>query len=228
MRPASRFVVLLAVLSLAAFAPVARSATPVQFEAAGLVSQISGNSGLGGGSVSDFFSTGYGFSLGISVGMGKHLSLGYRTGLFDDSKDIAPELAPPVWSSLPGYNRFQAANATNIHRKLTSIPHHAILGYHARLGQRFGFYDEFGLGLTSFTGKMEYYNGDRSQFRLSAYQLNFSMLLGGGVTWDYQNLATLVAGVNVLMVPTQDGDVWSSGDNPQYIQFSLGFRYPRR
>jgi hypothetical protein len=206
----------------------ARAALVSSYELTGIATRITGGSSLSEGhSTSDVYGTGVGFTVGVHLGFTRYLSLGYRTGLFRDEKDITPGAAPAVWSSLPDYNPFRAQFTTRIERRLSSIPHHLVLQNHGHFAKRFGFYDEVGAGLTRFTSKMHYFSPNGSQFILAAYQTNFSVLLGGGLTWDYRNVFTVMGGVSVLAVPTRDGQVWASGDNPQFVTATLGIRYPK-
>ena len=230
MRIAALLSSLVVVLPLWAASPApAQAATPVQFEVLGLGSQYSGGSTFAGGHpVSDLYSTVFGFAGGVSLGFTDHLSAGYRVGLTRDEKDIGPDLALQRWSLRPGYSARSARSTTRIHRKLTTVSHHVLLQYHARFAGRFGFYDEFGAGVSSFTEKVEYFDARGTQFILASYQDNLTLLFGGGLTWDIRNVASLVAGLDVMLVPTRNGQIWSEGDNAQLVGVTLGVRYPRR
>ncbi len=230
MRPLSLWTISLAVLlSGAAGAPRADAAIKYQFEANGIGSLLSGGSEfLAGHSVHDLFGNGVGFSLGVNAGFTDHLGAGLRTGLFRDIKEFSPSLAPARWASSAGYDPFAAARATSVKRKLTTIPTLAVLQYRARIARGFGFYDEFGLGAASFTEQVVYRQNGTTSFVLANRQKNLALLFGGGVTWDLGLVASLALSADVLMVPSKDGQVWSGGDNPQFVQIALGVRYPRR
>jgi hypothetical protein len=207
----------------------AGAATKYQFEANGIGSLLSGGSEfLGGHSVHDLFGKGYGFSLGVNAGFTDHLGAGIRTGLFRDTKDFSPSLAPARWASSANYSAFAAARATSVNRKLTTIPTLAVLQYRARIARGFGFFDEFGVGAASFTEKVAYERNGATSFVLANRQKNLVLQFGGGATYDLGPAASLALSASVLMVPSKDGAIWSGGDNPQFVQLALGIRYPRR
>ena len=200
-----------------------------QAEVFGLTTLLSGSSSLAEGHErTDLYSPGIGYSLGATMGLTDHLRVGVRTGMFRDQKDLPPALALSRWKALPGYSSFRASQATSIHRKLTAIPTHAVVQYRHRLPGKLTLYDEIGAGVASFTEKVSYEGAGGTRLRLSAYQKNLSLLVGGGVSWDYRNIGSIVAGVDVQMIPSRDGQVWNGGDNPQFVNFEFGLRYPRR
>jgi hypothetical protein len=210
----------LVVLALAA-ATNSASAAPIGFqvELQGVGSQLGNNSGINGDhAVSDLFAPQFGFTAGVTYGFTEHLVAGFRSGVFSERKDVS-EVARQAGGLPAGFS----AN-----HELQVIPTHALLQYRAKLGGKFGVYDEFGVGVSSFKQVVEVFRADQSLFRSASYQKNFSLLIGGGASWDYQTAFSVVASFDVLLVPTENGDVWGTGDNPQFMMFSLGIRYPRR
>lgn len=219
---------LLLLLALAAVSPgSARAALTTMFELNGVAAQVmSGDSLAGGHSTSDVFNTGFGFGLAAHIVLGNHLAVGFRTGYLRDTKDIAPTLAPDRWSNLPNYNSFRAATSTNIDRRLSTIPNHLVLNYRAHVATRVGYYAEAGVGVSSFTEKLRY-EGPFPMI-LAGYQKNLSFLGSAGLSWDYGNVFTVVGGASYLYVPSKKGQVFAKGDNPQFLQLTLGIRYPKR
>lgn len=230
--PAARgLLLLLGVIGAVAMArPALAAPARFQIEGLGTGSLLSGSASLADQrDRRDYYPMGIGFSLAATLGVTDHVVLGVRTGLFDQRKDdIAPSAALVRWRHLPNYSSSSAAQATAIDRKLTTIPTHAIVQYRGRLAGQFGFYDEIGVGVASFTDKLDYRKGGSTVMRLSAYQKNLSLLAGAGMTWDWKSLASVVGGVSVEMIPSLNGQVWDGGDNPQLVHLQLGVRYPRR
>jgi len=211
---------LLAALSLAV-APRPSGAAPIGFqvELQGVGSQLGGNTGIAGiHSVTDLYAPQFGFMVGATYGFTDHLVFGVRSGEFAEKQDVT-DIAREVGSlSAP-----LTANA-----ELQVIPTHALLQYRAKLARKFGVYDEFGVGVSSFKQNFEVFRSGQSLVRTAARQLNLSFLIGGGGSWDYQTAFSVIASFDVLVVPSANGEVWSEGHNPQFFMFALGIRYPRR
>lgn len=210
--------------------PALAAAPRFQIEGLGLASLLSGSASIADQhDRRDLYAPGIGFSIGAEYALTNHVWVGVRTGLVDQSKDgIDPAIALARWSNLPGYSSFRAARATRIDRKLTTIPTHGIVQWRGQLPGRIGYYDEVGVGVASYTDKIEYLGDSGSLMRLSGYQKNLSLLIGAGLSWNWKNIATLVGGADVEIVPSLNGEVWNSGDNPQLVHLELGVRYPRR
>lgn len=221
---------LLAACTLIFAAGPALAASPrFQLEGSGALALLSGSATLADGQDRrDFYPPAIGFAITAEYGFTEHIWIGVRSGLLDESKnDIDPSTALERWSRLPGYSRFRASQATRIERKLTTIPTHAILQWRGHLPGKIGYWDEVGIGVGSFSDKIEYFGASGSLMRLAGYQKNLSILLGAGLSWDLKPV-TVLGGVDIEMIPSQDGDVWIGGDDPQFAHIVLGLRYPRR
>ena len=226
----SRFVPLVFAFLTVVLPPAARAAdvTKFQVEAFGIGTLLSGSASLAENhDRTDIYSNGYGAVGGATLGIAPNLLIGFRTGLFREEKDLAPTLELVRWRRLPGYSSSGANGATSIHRQMTVIPTHAILQYRHRLTGRVHLNDEIGVGVARFTEKIDYERSGRTSLRLAGYQTNLSLLFGGALSWDLK-ATTLVAGVDVEMIPSRDGQVWGGGDDPQFVTLQLGIRYPRR
>ena len=209
--------------------PALAAAPRFQFEGSGSLGFLSGSASLADGhDRRDLYPPAIGFTFTAEFSVTEHLWLGVRSGLFDESKDdIAPAIALTRWSKLPGYSRFLASQATHVERKLSTIPTHGIIQWRGHLPGRIGYWDELGVGVASFTDKIEYFGPSGSLMRLSAYQKNLSLLLGAGLSWDLKRF-TVLGGVDIEMIPSKDGEVWNGGDDPQVAHVVLGLRYPHR
>ncbi len=227
-RPAVRGL-LAACIAIFAAGTALADAPRFQVDVSGLSSWLSGSPSLADDhDRRDLYAPGIGFAFTAEYGVTQHLWLGVRTGLVREKKDgIDPALALARWQELPGYSRFRAAEATKIDRDLTTIPTHAILQWRGKLPGRIGYWDEIGVGVGSFTDKIDYVGTNGQLLRLSAYQKNLSLLIGTGLSVDW-TAATFYAGADIEMVPTENGQIWNTGDNPQFAHVVLGFRYPRR
>jgi hypothetical protein len=214
---AASLVALLALLAATNLASAAPAGFQVEIQGTG--SQLGANTGIAQiNSVSDVFAPQFGFSLGATYGFTEHLVFGVRGGSFAERKDVT-EFAHEA-NLLPA-----GLTAT---QELQVIPLHGLLQYRARLGKKFGVYDELGVGVSSFKLRQEAFRDGQSLARFALYQKNLSFLIGGGASWDYQTAFSVLASFDVLMVPSANGDVWSTGDNPHFWMVSLGIRYPRR
>ena len=217
-------------LLIAALPTTARAAdvTKFQVEAFGIGTLLSGSASLAEDhDLKELHSDGLGFAGGATLGVAPNLLIGFRTGLFREEKDVAPALALARWRRLPGYSTSRASGATSIHRKMTVVPTHAILQYRHRLAGRVSLNDEIGVGVARFTEKIDNERSGNTTLRLAAYQTNLSFLVGSALSWDLKAV-TLVAGADIELVPSRDGQVWGGGDNPQFVTLQLGIRYPRR
>jgi len=191
----------------------------LQFEIQGTGSQMGGNTGIAGvHSVTDLFAPQFGFTVGATYGFTDHLVVGVRSGMFAEKKDLTG-FAREFGGLSPSFA---------LEQELQVVPTHALLQYRARLGKKFGVYDEFGAGVSSMKLVTEVFRSGQSLQRTPHRQDNLSFLIGGGASWDYQTAFSVLASFDVLMIPSANGDVLVQGDNPQFFMFSLGIRYPRR
>ena len=200
-----------------------------QVEGTGTGALLSGGDDIADGhDRRDLYAVGIGFAFTAQYAVTNHLWLGFRSGLLDESKDgIDPAIALERWRHLPGYSRFRAAQATKIDRKLTTIPTHGILQWRGHASKKIGYWSELGVGVASFTDKLDYIGPNGTLMRLSAYQKNISFLAGAGLSWDVKNV-TLLSGADVEQIPSRNGEVWKSGDDPRFVHILLGVRYPKR
>ena len=214
---ATAFVALLALIAATNLASAAPAGFQVEIQGTG--SQLGANTALTENhSISDLFAPQFGFSLGATYGFTEHLVVGVRGGAFAERKDLS-DLARESGELPPGFT---------VNQEMQVTPVHGLLQYRAKLGKKFGVYDELGVGVSSFKLRSEVFRDGQSLVRTADYQRNLSFLIGGGASWDYQTAFSVLASFDVLMVPSANGDVWSTGDNPHFWMFSLGIRYPRR
>jgi len=228
-RPAVRGL-LAALIALSAAGPALADAPRFQVDLSGLSSWLSGSPSLADDhDRRDLYPPGIGFAFSAEYGITQHLWFGVRSGLVREKKEgIDPAIALFRWQELPGYSSFRAARATKIDRDLTTIPTHAIVQWRGKLPGRIGYWDEIGVGVASFTDKIDYTGPSGPLMRLSAYQKNLSLLIGTGLSIDWKTAATFYAGVDIEMIPSEDGQIWNGGDNPQLAHVVVGLRYPRR
>jgi outer membrane protein with beta-barrel domain len=211
----------LALLSLAPAAALGSGTRGFQLEVEAMGSRPFGTY-QSGDNASDLFDPGgnafgkalFGVSRGVSVGLGA----GYlhNQGSFSFSQPISR-------------TRSVTGTAT---RSITAIPVLALGQLHSDTHKRLSVYGEGGIGFANLESRVANFDAQLSGLPISiepisdfqlatAFLAGAGLCLGAGRDWEF----TLGAGW--LQTFTGNGDAFQSGDNPAFLTYSIGVRYPR-
>ena len=207
-------IAVLALLGLAPAAALAAQTRGFQLEAAAMGS-IPFGTYVSGDKASDLYDPGgnafgkalLGVSRGVSVGVG----VGYlhNQGSFQFQQRVS---------------RFttQTVSAT---RSISATPVLALGQLHSDEHRSLSVYGEGGLGVANLEARVaDLSNGDEptSSFQLgTAFLVGAGLCVGAGRDWEF------TLGTGWLQTFTGNGDAFQSGDNPAFLTFSIGARYPR-
>jgi hypothetical protein len=194
------------------------SKTPgFQFQVDGLVYSPSGTvASLGGTELSLLLPTGPGFAITGSLGLARHWILAARVAYFGSNQDGSFHFAdggPPAGP----YALNRELHATNVH---------ALLQYRHPLAARFQWELEAGGGVSQSREKLLLSNATGEKASAVGVQLDPSFAAGGALGYLAGWNTDLVGSVRWSMTSASDGAVWTSGDAPAYLNWSLGLRYP--
>jgi len=150
----------------------------------------------------------FGLSRGLYVGVG----VGYLHNQKDFSFTFRPSFGAPL------------VTVTGI-RSLNTIPVLALAQLRSDTHRTLSWYGEGGLGIATFNGRLTDFSYGLAP--VSDFQQAFSFTVGAGAclgvgrTWD------VLLGAGWLQSFTRGGTMFEGGDNPAYVLYSLGLRYPR-
>ncbi len=194
-----------------------------QLEFTGLFGVPSGSyASADGASLSDYFAAGPGFGVTGSLGVTRRFHFGVRYGVFRGSKDSEATFTDlaPAGASLPGSGPFEA------HRTLTTSEFSGVLQYRRAIRPSVQWYGEAGFGLLTFVEHVRLSENGTGLLALAGYQQDPMWTVGAGVSTRVRKNLDLVAGARWLQAMSSDGDVFASGDDPRFLEATLGLRYP--
>lgn len=212
----------LSVILAALTASAVAAATPpkVQIQVDGLGLAPSGNvSAAGNASTSDLFGAGLGASVAMIYRPAAAYGLGVRASWSRNAKDGTLRFYDP--SGLP-------SGTYNAHRSLFSIPIEGFAEYHLPIGGAAALRAEAGVGVTSSTERITLSDASGGLFAIAGYQKSFSYGLGLSLATFWIPGIELQTGAAYRQAVTEDGDVWSQGDDPALLAGTVGIRFPRR
>ena len=216
---------LVCLLALVAFPALASAAdrNGAQLELAGLFGVPSGSySSAGGASLSDYFASGPGFSVTGTLGITRRFHAGIRYGVFRGSKDAAATFTDlaPAGSGVTGSGPFEAR------RTLTTSEFSGVLQYRRAIRPSAQWYLEAGTGLLTFVEHVRISDHGAGLFAIAGYQQDPMWTAGAGFSRRVHKNVDLVIGGRWLQAFSSDGDVFASGDDPGFLEASVGLRYP--
>lgn len=194
-----------------------------QIEFSGVFGMPTGSYASSGASLSDVYSGGPGFGILGTLGVTRRFHVGLRYGTFSGSKDDSftfGDLTLPGGSVPPGSGLF------DMKRTLTTSEFSGVLQYRRAAGPKAQYFVEAGTGLMTWRDRAKLTASGADVLTLTGYQQNLMWSAGGGLSFRVARNFDLVCTGRWLQAMTDDGDVWASGDDPGFVQASLGLRYP--
>jgi len=188
-----------------------------QFQADGLTQSPSGHvAAAGDASLADRLGGGGGFALTASLGVRPHLALAARVAYFGSDHD----------GSLTFNDIVAGVGPFHEERRLRATVVHGLLQYRQAVGAQFEYVLEAGGGVVSARERLVLTSATGEKASAVGVQQDPSWLAGAALAWLAGWNADLVAGARWIGTSTRDGAVWSSGDSPSFLTWSLGVRYP--
>jgi hypothetical protein len=103
---------------------------------------------------------------------------------------------------------------------------HGLVAYRHPLGKQLLWELELGGGVSQSREGLRLTNANGEKADAVGVQLDPSFAAGGTIGYRTAWNTDLVGGVRWSKTFTKDGAVWSSGDSPSYLNWTLGVRYP--
>ena len=212
-------VLLLATLVPGAAAAAAASKTVgFQLQLDGLVYSPSGTvQAANDADLSLLLPSGPGIALTASRGVARAWVLAARMAYFGSNQD--------------GSFHFDDQFSTNgppfaLNRELHVTTAHGLLQYRHPLGGKLEWSLEAGGGVAQSREKLVLSSSTGEKANAVGVQLDPSVAAGGSLAYMAGWNTDLVGGVRWSKSLTGDGAVWSDGDSPSFLNWSLGVRYP--
>ncbi len=146
------------------------------------------------------------------VQLNRRYAIGADIAYLRNQKDFAVDVDP----------RPNVTVIRTIRRSLAAIPMDVLFEARSDTHRRASGYVQGGVGITSYT---ERFVGGLQP--LDRRQQAFSWVVGGGAAWGLNRDVEIMGGVDWRRAATVNGDIWRLRDDPQYLVWSLGMRYPR-
>jgi len=191
------------------------STAPFQLQADGVFQSISGTAQAANDqALQDRLDPGGGFALTASVGVRRHVALAARVQYLSNTgagpftfRDIA-QVGP--------FHEDRRLRTTNVH---------GLLQYRHGAG-RFQWQVEAGAGVQSARYRLVLTSATGEKASAVGVQLDPSYTGGLQLAWLAGWDSDLVVAGRWIGVASGDGAVWSKGDSPRFLTWSLGVRYP--
>ncbi|HEY6866061.1 MAG TPA: outer membrane beta-barrel protein [Candidatus Eisenbacteria bacterium] len=209
----------IALLSLAPAAAFAAQTRGFQLEAEAMGSAPFGTY-MSGAKASDLYDPG-GNAFGKALfGVSRGVAIGVGVGYLHNQGSL--ELVVPV-------SRF-ATETITAKRSINAIPVLALGQIHSDMHRTLSVYGEGGLGFAHLERRFSEFSPLANGFQIepvsnfqtgTAFLLGAGLCLGAGRNWEF------TLGTGWLQTFTGNGDAFRSGDNPAFLTYSIGARYPR-
>ena len=188
-----------------------------QLQADGLVYSPGGTvSSLGGTHLSSLLPSGPGFALTGSLGIARRWVVEARVAYFGSNQDGSFHFADGLPPSGP-YAISRELHVTNVH---------ALLAYRRPLAAKFQLELEAGGGVSQSRERLVLTDATGEKASAVGVQLDPSYTAGASLGWLAGWNTDLMGGVRWSATAASDGAVWTSGDSPAYMNWTLGLRYP--
>ena len=188
-----------------------------QLQMDGLVYMPGGTvASLGGTQLSALLPSGPGFALTGSLGIARRWVLEARVAYFGSSQDGGFHFADGVPPAGP-FALSRELHVTNVH---------ALLAYRRPLAANFLWEIEAGGGMSQSREKLRLTDPTGEKASAVGVQLDPSWTAGGSLGYMASWNTDLVGSVRYSLTSAGDGAVWTSGDSPSYLTWTLGLRYP--
>jgi len=183
-----------------------------QLEFRGVGSQPIGKYYSYGVNASDVVGFGGNASGRALVGLNRRYSIGVDFAYLKNAKDIMADVDPRPF----------VTRLASVRNTLVAIPVDLLIERRTDTHQRVSGYLQSGFGITTFQRRV---TGPFPPFTRTQQALSWMVGLGTqvGMGRDFE----VVAGADYRQSVTTPGDIWTTWDNPKYVVWSLGMRYPR-
>jgi len=188
---------------------------PFQLQADGVFQSISGTAhGANDERLQDRLDSGGGFAITSSIGVRPHVALAARVHYF--SSTGAGSLT---------FRDIVQAGPFHEDRRLRTTNVHGLLQYRHGAG-RFQWQVEAGAGVQSARYRLVLTSATGEKASAVGVQLDPSFAGGLQMGWLAGWNSDFVVAGRWIGVASGDGAVWSKGDSPRFLTWSLGVRYP--
>ena len=197
----------------------------LQLQMDGLVYLPSGTvESLGGTQLSSLLPSGPGFAITASLGLKPHWLLEGRVAYFGSNQDGSFRFVDDLNTN--GQPFTDGSGPYALHRELHVTNVHALLAYRHPLAERFLWELELGGGLSQSREELRLTNANGEKASAVGAQLDPSFTAGGALGATLGWNTDLIGSLRWSKSLTGDGAVWSDGDSPAYMNWTLGLRYP--
>ena len=196
-----------------------------QVQLDGLVYSPSGTvASLGGTQLSSLLPSGPGFALTGSLGIARRWVLEARVAYFGSNQDGSFRFVDAFNTN--GQPFADGAGPYALNRELHVTNVHALLAYRRPLAANFQWELEAGGGVSQSRERLVLGNATGEKASAVGVQLDPSFTVGGALGYRMGWNTDVVGSVRWSQTSAGDGAVWTSGDSPSYLNWSLGLRYP--
>jgi hypothetical protein len=188
-----------------------------QLQLDGLLYSPSGTvASLGGTQLSSLLPSGPGFAVTGSLGFARRWLVEGRVAYFGSHQDDSFRFADGVPPSGP-YALNRELHVTNVH---------GLLAYRRPLANKFLWELELGAGVSQSREKLRLTDATGEKASAVGVQLDPSYAAGGSLGYLTRWNTDVLGSIRWSMTAAGDGAVWTSGDSPSYLNWTLGLRYP--
>jgi len=171
---------------------------------------------LGGTQLSSLLPSGPGFAVTGSLGFARRWVVEARVAYFGSNEDGSFHFA----DGLP------PAGPYAINRELHVTNVHALLAYRRPLAAKVQLELEAGGGVSQSRERLVLSNPTGEKASAVGVQLDPSYTAGAALGWLAGWNTDVMGSVRWSMSAVGDGAVWTSGDSPAFMNWTLGLRYP--
>lgn len=202
-----------------------KKAPGFQLQLDGLVYSPSGTvASLGGTQLSALLPQGPGFALTGSLGLARRWIVEARVAYFGSNQDGSFRFVDQFNTNGQPFTDGAGPYALNRELHVTNV--HALLAYRRPLAAKFLWELEAGGGVSQSRERLVLTNANGEKASAVGVQLDPSYTVGGSLGYTAGWNTDLVGSVRWSLTAAGDGAVWSSGDSPAYLTWTLGLRYP--
>ena len=204
----------------------AQTRTPgFQLQADGVLYSPHGSvEAAGGAKLQDLVSTGPGFALTASLGLMRRWAVAARVAYFGSEKDGRFQFVDDLNTNGQLYT--DGVGPYDLSRRLRATAVHGLLQYRQGIAKRVELALEAGGGVVSARERLVLASATGEKASAVGVQLDPSYALGAALAVQSGWNTDVVGGARWMGSFSGDGAVWSQGDSPGYLHWTLGVRYP--
>ena len=218
------FLVLMNLVPALAAAQTAK-APGLQLQLDGLYYSPSGTvESLGGTQLSSLLPSGPGFALTASLGFARRWVVEGRVAYFGSNQDGSFRFVDEFNTNGQPFTDGSGPYALQRELHVTNV--HALIAYRHSLAAKLLWELELGGGVSQSREELRLTNATGEKASAVGSQLDPSFAAGGALGWTLGWNTDMVGSLRWSKSLTGDGAVWSDGDSPAYMNWTLGLRYP--